>query len=66
MIEVPVSTVEKPLTAVDFCAVLEQCSSVDEVRDFGERVPMDIRQDERFTRAVQRRLASINSKRQAA
>lgn len=61
MIPVPISTPEKPLTAIDFAAALEQCSTISEVRDFGERVPIEVRQDERFTKAVALRLAAIKS-----
>jgi len=62
MIEVPQSTVERPLTAIDFIAVLAQCSTVSEVADYAQRCPEHVRNDERFTRAVARRLAAIKEK----
>ena len=63
MVEVPVSTVEKPLTALDYIACLVQCNSIEEVRDYAERCPLEIRQDERFTRSVAWRLAEIRKNR---
>ena len=66
MIEVPVSTVERPLTAIDYLVPLGQCNSITEVRDYAERCPMEIRQDERFTRAVARRLGEIKAARKRA
>lgn len=62
MIPVPVSTIEKPLTAIDYIAVMEQCSSVSDVADYAQRCPDHVRNDERFTRAVARRLAAIKEK----
>ena len=62
MIEVPKSTVEKPLTAIDFIAVLAQCSTVSEVADYAQRCPEHVRNDERFTRGVAMRLAIIKDK----
>ena len=66
MITVPVETIEKPLTAIDYCAALQACASVDEVRQFGDECPMAIRQDERFARAVAQKLAAIHEKKRAA
>lgn len=66
MITVPQSTVEKPLTAIDFIAVMEQCSTVAEVADYAQRCPEHIRNDERFTKGVSMRLGAIKSKRAAA
>lgn len=60
MITVPSSTVEKPLTAIDYIAALEQCASVTDVQRFGEQVPLEVRQDDRFNRAVATKLAAIN------
>lgn len=62
MITVPQSTVEKPLTAIDYIAVLEQCSSVSDVADYAQRCPEHVRNDERFTRGVAMRLAIIKDK----
>jgi hypothetical protein len=59
VITVPQSTPEKPLTAVDYCAALEQCQTVTDVKNFSELTPAKVRHDERFTRAVARRLAAI-------
>lgn len=55
----PKSTVEKPLTVVDFIAHLEQCYSVGEVLDFGEQLPPAIAADERFIKAQASRCAAI-------
>lgn len=66
MIDVPVSTPDKPLTPIDFIACLEQCGSHTEVAHFAERCPLDVRQDERFTRAVAKRLADIKANKEAA
>ena len=66
MINVRRSTAEKPLTVIDHIADLESCSSIFEVRRFSEQVPVEIRQDERFTRAVAARLAAIKGRKAAA
>jgi len=60
-----VSTVEKPLTAVDYIAALEQCVTPAEVSVFAELAPAAVRHDERFTKAVAGRLGALK-KRQAA
>lgn len=65
MITVPQSTTDKPLTAIDYIAALEQCETVTDVKDFGERTPLKVRTDERFTRAVAKRLAEIKDKKVA-
>jgi hypothetical protein len=65
VITVPKSTAEKPLTAIDYIAELERCRSLEDVRDFGEQVPMRVRQDSRFTRAVAKRLAAIKELQQS-
>lgn len=62
VIEVPRSTIEKPLTAIDYCACLDQCINAAEVRSFAERCPVEIRQDERFTKAVAARLHNIRKR----
>lgn len=56
MIPVLQSTVEKPLTAIDYIAALEQCTTVADVQRFGEQVPLAVRQDDRFNRAVATKL----------
>jgi hypothetical protein len=66
MIAVPVSTKAKPLTAIDFMVPLEQCASITEVQDYAGRVPLKVRSDERFTRAVAKRLAAIKGQKAAA
>lgn len=63
---VPRSTVEKPLTAIDYIALLEQCNSVGEVLDFGDRVPRHVATDERYIRAAAARCASIANRKAAA
>lgn len=66
MITVPVSTPEKPLTAVDFCAELSQCNSIEDIREFSEKVPVHVLNDERYNRAVANRLAAIKERKAAA
>jgi hypothetical protein len=66
VIAVPQSTVEKPLTAIDYMVPLEQCASLTELADYTGRVPEAIREDERFTKAVACRLAVINHRREPA
>lgn len=62
MIAVPQSSVEKPLTAVDYCACLEHCLTLAEVATFSEQLPLAVREDERYCKAVAKRLASIREK----
>lgn len=67
MIKVPVSTVERPLTAIDFIAALtEQCKSTADVQKFCDEVPMFVLHDERFGRAVAARLRAIHETRAPA
>jgi hypothetical protein len=56
---VPKSTVEKPLTAIDYLVPLAHCNSLGEVRQYAERCPLEIRQDERFARAFRARMEQI-------
>lgn len=62
MICVPQSTLEKPLTAIDYIAHLEQCSTLGEVSEYAGAVPEGIREDERFARAVSWRLAVLKAR----
>lgn len=66
MINVPVSTHEKPLTVIDYIAHLQQCITVAEVLDFGDRLPRHIAVDERYVRASAARLGAIAEKKAAA
>jgi hypothetical protein len=67
VITVPVSTAEKPLTAVDFCGELaRQCNSIEDIREFSEKVPLEVLNDERYNRAVASRLAAIKGQKAAA
>lgn len=66
MIKVPQSTIEKPLTVIDFIAALESCSSIAEVAQYGQHMTLKVRQDERFTRAVAKRLLAIKGRKAAA
>lgn len=63
---VPQTTPEKPLTAIDYCAALSQCNSIEDIRQFSEKVPLDVLNDERYNRAVASRLAVIREKKAAA
>lgn len=67
MITVPVSTEEKPLTAIDFCGELaKQCHSIEDIREFSEKVPLEVLNDERYNRAVAMRLAAIKERKATA
>jgi hypothetical protein len=46
------STIEKPLTAIDYVAALSECDGILEVQIFVERAPLSIQRDERFASAV--------------
>lgn len=58
-IEVPVGTLEKPITALDYIGAMQQCITLTQVADFCERCPLDIRTEERFAKAVVKRLAEL-------
>ena len=66
MIPVPHSTVQKPLTWLDYVVCLESSSSLFEIKRFAEQVPVEVRQDERFARAVAKRIAAIKGRKAAA
>lgn len=66
MITVRKSTPEFPLTVIDHIADLEHCHTVTDVKNFGEGVPLPVRTDERFTRAVAKRLAAIKDRKAVA
>ena len=66
MIEVPQSTVQRPLTPIDFIANLQACSSLAEVQQFASLCPLEVRQDERFGRAVAKLLGEIKARKAAA
>lgn len=66
MIPVLESTIEKPLTAIDYIAALDQCDGIREIQLFADQVPMHIRQDERFTRAVANRIKAMRDRKAAA
>ena len=59
MIDVPVPTIQKPLTALDYIGALQKCITATEVGLFCERCPSDIRRDARFAVAVVDRLAVL-------
>lgn len=66
MITVPVSTPEKPLTYIDYCAELtRQCNSVEDIRIFSEKVPLEVLNDERYNRAVAMRLVGAKRSKSA-
>lgn len=66
MIDIPVHTIEKPITIVDYIAHLQKCENVIEVGMFGQLCPMEIRQDDRFAKAVAGKLAEIHGRKAAA
>lgn len=61
----PVSTIEKPLTAIDYAACLEHCLNIVEVATFSEQLPLAVRMDERYCKAVAKRLAVIAARKVA-
>jgi len=66
VIEVPQSTVQRPLTPIDYIASLQACSNIREVQQFSARCPLEVRQDERFGRAVAKLLGEIKARKVAA
>lgn len=62
-VEVPAWTVEKPLTALDYISALQKCVTVREVGQFGDQCPEKIVADERFSKAVAKRLHEIHESR---
>lgn len=56
---VPVSTIEKPLTAIDYIAVLEQCGDIFMLNQLAEALPRSVVDDDRFARAFQNRVAEL-------
>ena len=66
MIDVPQSTVLKPLTPIDYISSLQACSNIREVQQFSARCPLEVRQDERFGRAVAKLLGEIKERKAAA
>jgi hypothetical protein len=60
------STIEKPLTAIDYVAALDQCDSIREVQQFSDRVPAFVRHDERFSRAVAKVISDMRGRKAAA
>lgn len=66
MIKVPVPTVEKPLTAIDYVAALDACRTPREVSQFSEQCPDSVRNDERFARGVVAKLRAIEQARKRA
>lgn len=53
------TTAEKPLTSIDYIAALEYCTTAESVRQFRYAAPAVVQADNRFIRAVQKRLAAI-------
>jgi len=66
VIEVPQSTVAKPLTAIDYISSLQACSNLREVQQYASRCPLEVRQDERFCRAVAKLLGELKASKRAA
>lgn len=60
------STVDRPLTAIDYIALLEQLHTVAEVLDFGDQLPRNVATDERFIKAQARRCSAIIGRKAAA
>lgn len=62
-VNVPTSTIDKPLTAIDYIAAMDACSTHVEVGKFCDQVPLSVRNDERFGKAVAAKLAAIKESR---
>jgi hypothetical protein len=63
-VNIPQSTIEKPLTTIDFIAAMnEQCSSLHDLTMFASRCPLHVLEDDRFARAFKSRLDTIRRKR---
>lgn len=54
--KVPQPTIEKPLTAIDYIAVMNDCTDYRELVGYVKLVPPEIFEDERFVRAFKNRL----------
>lgn len=63
MIAVPQSTVEKPLTTIDYIAVMARAATFEELTDYAASVPPHVVEDDRFARAFKVRLDEIKGKR---
>lgn len=51
------------MTVVDACAEIARCNSVNLITVYVETLPIEIRQDERVTRAVKNRIAELREPR---
>ncbi len=52
VIAAPQSTVEHPLTAIDYIALLSQCETLEEVDTYSLQLPLHVLNDERYSKAV--------------
>ena len=72
MIQVPVWTVEKPISVIDYLTPLLKITvegerrTVAEVRRYAMAVPSAIREDDRFGKAVADALKAIHARKAAA
>lgn len=60
------STPEMPLTVIDHISGLERCRSLTDIQQFSDQLPIEILNDERYSRAVAHRLAAIKERKAAA
>lgn len=65
-VNVPQPSIEKPLTTIDYIAALDGCASMREISRFSELVPSEVRNDERFARAVAAKITAIKCKKARA
>jgi hypothetical protein len=65
-VNVPVWTIEKPITVIDYIAGLAQCITPSEVMRYSGACPESIRNDERFAKGVADRLVNIRAERRSA
>lgn len=65
MIIVPQSTVEKPLTALDYCAELTRCETLEDVHSFNSQLPLEVLQDDRYNRALAQHCSRLKTPRAA-
>lgn len=61
VIAVPQSTVEKPLTSVDYIAILPLCGDVPTLMKLASALPPYVVADDRFAQAFKKRLAELHT-----
>ncbi len=65
MNKAPQSTSEKPLTAIDYCAALTYCETLEEVHTFNSQLPLFVLQDARYNTALALHCSKLRTPRTA-